>query len=138
PRIHMALVCAAMGCPPLRYEPFLGDQLDEQLNDQTRRFLSDPTKFRMDRSKGKVYLSSIFKWFPSDFIKTYGTDQKFAGHDPAERAVLNFISRYLDASDREYLATAKYNVEYLGYDWSLNEQTAGKRYHDQDKGTSVV
>ncbi len=126
PRIHMALVCAAMGCPPLRNEPFFGDQLDEQLNDQTRRFLSDSTMFRMDRSQGRVYLSSIFKWFGRDFIKIYGTDQKLAGHDPAERAVLNFISRHLDASDREYLATAKYNVEYLGYDWSLNEQTTGK------------
>jgi hypothetical protein len=122
PRIHMALVCAAMGCPPLRNEPYVGDKLDEQLDDQTRRFLSNKEKFSIDRSNNRVYLSSIFKWFGEDFINAYGTDQKFSKHSQAERAVLNFISRYLDLSDREFLENGKYTIEYLTYDWSLNEQ----------------
>ena len=44
PRIHMALVCAAMGCPPLRNEPYTGDRLGAQLDDQARRFLSNPAE----------------------------------------------------------------------------------------------
>jgi hypothetical protein len=28
----------------------------------------------------------------------------------------------LEASDRDYLSTANYDVVYLDYDWSLNEQ----------------
>ncbi len=122
PRIHLALVCAAAGCPPLRNEPYTGEQLDEQLDDQTRRFLSNPQKFRLDRTGERVSLSSIFKWFGEDFVKTYGTEEKFAGHRPSERAVLNFISRYVEAADREYLVSAKYKIAYLDYDWSLNEQ----------------
>jgi Protein of unknown function, DUF547 len=122
PRIHMALVCAAMGCPPLRNEPFIGSQLDEQLDDQASRFLSDRKKFRIEASRGQVYLSPIFKWFGEDFVRTFGTDQDFPDHGPSERAVLNFISRYLGASDREYLAKGKYEVKYLDYDWSLNDQ----------------
>lgn len=122
PRIHLALVCAARGCPPLRNEPYTGARLAAQLDDQGRRFFSNPQKFRIDRDKGRVYLSSIFKWFGDDFIKTYGTEEKFTGHSPAERAMLNFISRYLDARDRDYLAAGKYRIEYLDYDWSLNEQ----------------
>lgn len=121
PRIHMALVCAAKGCPPLRNEPYVGDRLDEQLGDQTRRFLSHPQKFRLDRTNGRVYLSSIFQWFGEDFVKTYGTDEKFKGHSQAERAVLNFISPHLDAISRAYLDSAKYDIAYLDYDWSLNE-----------------
>ena len=39
PRIHMALVCAALSCPPLRTEAFEGARLNEQLHDQTRTFL---------------------------------------------------------------------------------------------------
>lgn len=31
PRIHAALVCAAISCPPLRQEPYTGENLDEQL-----------------------------------------------------------------------------------------------------------
>jgi hypothetical protein len=125
PRIHMALVCAAMGCPPLRNEPYLGDQLDAQLRDQTRRFLQNPLEFRIDQGRGRVHLSSIFKWFGEDFVKTYGTGEKFAGHNSTEQAVLNFVSQYLDGEGRQYLATRRYDIEYLNYDWSLNEQKEG-------------
>lgn len=124
PRIHMALVCAAMGCPPLRNEPYTGDRLDAQLDDQTRRFLENSHKFRIDPVNGRVYFSPIFKWFGKDFVKTYGTDEKFAGKSEVERAALNFISGYIDEDVAKYLATGKYDLEYLHYDWSLNEQKA--------------
>ncbi len=122
PRIHMALVCAAMGCPPLRNEPFVGEKLDQQLNDQTRRFLADPQKFRIDRDRGRVYLSPIFKWFGQDFVKTYGATTKFSSFTHNERAVLNFIQNYLPKKEREYLFQGDYSISYLDYDWSLNEQ----------------
>jgi hypothetical protein len=54
PRIHLALVCAALGCPPLRTEPYEGAKLDRQLNDQARVFLANPHKFRIDRGQGTV------------------------------------------------------------------------------------
>ncbi len=126
PRIHVALVCAAMGCPPLRNEPYLPDKLNDQLDNQAKKFLSSPAKFRIDRSAGKVYLSSIFKWFGADFVKTYGTDEGFAGHGQSERAVLNFISQYLQQEDApEYLRSGNYRIDYLEYDWSLNERSRG-------------
>lgn len=122
PRIHVALVCAARGCPPLRGEPFVGERLDAQLDGQARRFLSNREKFRIDREKGRVYLSPIFKWFGKDFVKSHGTDEKFSGHSEAPRAVLNFVSGYLSEEDRAYLTTGNYRMEHLDYDWSLNEQ----------------
>jgi len=124
PRIHTALVCAAMSCPPLRNEPYVGAGLAEQLDDQTRRFLRHPQKFRLDRENRRVYLSSIFKWFGEDFVRSYGTEAKFAGYGETQRALLNFISNYLDEADRKYLAGEKPRVRYLSYDWSLNEQAA--------------
>ncbi|MGH7856506.1 MAG: DUF547 domain-containing protein, partial [Candidatus Binatia bacterium] len=63
PRIHFALVCAARGCPALRREPYVGDRLDAQLDDQGRRFLSEPGKNRFDPAEGVLHLSPIFKWF---------------------------------------------------------------------------
>ncbi|RJP75051.1 MAG: DUF547 domain-containing protein [Candidatus Abyssobacteria bacterium SURF_17] len=122
PRIHMALVCAAKGCPPLRSEPYTGEKLDAQLDDQTIRFLKDPGKLRIDPVEGKVYTSSIFKWFGKDFVKKYGTQEKFADKSETERAPLAFISEYVDQSIANYLATGDYALEYLDYDWSLNEQ----------------
>jgi hypothetical protein len=122
PMIHMALVCAAMGCPPLRNEPYEGSKLTDQLADQVRKFMGNSRKFRVDRGGGDVYLSPIFKWFGEDFVAKYGTSTKFSGPDEEERAVLNFVSRYLAPGDRAYLETGSYDIEYLDYDWTLNEQ----------------
>lgn len=123
PRIHLALVCAAHGCPALRSAPYAAAKLDEQFDDQARRFLADPQKFRIDRKKGRVGISPIFKWYGKDFVKSFAAGKKFAG-SPVERAVFNFMSGHLDAKDRAYLSAGKYAVEYLDYDWSLNERSA--------------
>jgi len=123
PRIHMALVCAAMGCPPLRNEPYIGSILDQQLDDQAKRFLSNQAKFSIDHERQIVYLSSIFKWFRKDFAKTYGGDERFSNYGASERAVLSFISRYIGESNSTLLAGETiYRINYLDYDWSLNEQ----------------
>lgn len=122
PRIHMALVCAAMSCPPLRAEPFRAARLDEQFADQTRRFLGEESRFRMDRDRDTVYLSSIFSWFGEDFAPAFTPQQGFEGHSGPEAACLNFVSGFLEPEQAEYLRRGDYRVRYLQYDWALNEQ----------------
>ena len=122
PRIHMAMVCAAIGCPPLRNEPYTGDKLNEQLDDQTSHFLANPAKFKIERADKRIYLSPIFKWFASDFIKKYGPKKSLGRHDKEESAVLNFIASYLDKVQKDYVLAGKFKIKYLKYDWSLNEQ----------------
>ncbi len=109
PRIHMAMVCAAMGCPSLRAEPYTGEELDSQLGDQTKKFLLNPQKFKIDHGKKIVWLSPIFKWFADDFEKQ-------------ERAVLDFIADHLGEKNAGRLKRGDYSVRYLDYDWSLNEK----------------
>lgn len=121
PRIHMALVCAALGCPPLRNEPYTGDRLDKQLDDQSRRFLASASNFRIERDKKTVYVSSIFKWFGEDFVKTHSRDTP-RGLGATERAIVGFTLRYVDEVDAKFLRAGGYELEYLSYDWSLNEQ----------------
>ena len=108
PRIHFALVCASCSCPPLRGEAYRGADLDRQLDDQARVFLRDPTKNRVDPATRTLFLSSIFKWFSADFTAA-------AGSVPA------YVARYLDAGSD----VADYQVEYLDYDWSLNDHEGG-------------
>jgi hypothetical protein len=121
PRIHMALVCAAMGCPPLRNEPYRGDRLGDQLEDQSGRFFAQPAKFRVDRPANTVSLSPIFDWFGKDFAERYATDA-FTQAPAKLRSVLNFAARHARPTDTQFLKNAKYDVQYLDYDWSLNEQ----------------
>ena len=126
PRIHMAMVCAAMGCPPLRGEPYEGDRLYEQLDDQTRRFLGDSAKFKIDSRKGAVHHSEIFKWFAGDFVSKHSPKSNIGDHNKKMSAVLNFIGPYLDDAQKKYVLAGKFKIKYVDYDWSLNEQRAGK------------
>ncbi len=121
PRIHMALVCAAMSCPILRNEAYTSEKLDVQLDDQTKKFITSDRGFKIDRKQKIVYLSSIFKWYGQDWIASYGIENKFTG-SKKEKAVLNFISQYLNPQDRQYLEEGQYKISYLNYDWSLNKQ----------------
>lgn len=121
PRIHAALVCAAISCPPLRPEPFTGENLNAQLDDQVRQWLAGPHGLKLDRQGNRVNISAIFQWFGEDWKKTYGVAGKFTGDDN-QRAVLNFISNYLPSEDQTYLAQGQYQLGYLDYDWSLNIQ----------------
>ncbi len=122
PRIHVALVCAARGCPPLRQEPYKAEMLNDQLDDQARRFLSSDKNFSIDKKQRLVYLSSIFKWYGKDFVGSYEPAPDFKGHRRRERAVLSFISLYLQEEDRKFLEQGSYKIKYLNYDWTLNEQ----------------
>jgi Protein of unknown function, DUF547 len=124
PRIHMALVCAAKGCPMLRSEAYRADRLDEQLNDQSRGYISSPAGLKIDRQKGHVYFSSIFKWYGKDFVTQYAPAAAFPGLDETESAVANFCQGYLDESDSDFLKKGGYSVKFLDYDWTLNEKQA--------------
>ncbi len=107
PRVHFALVCASVGCPELRNEPYAGPRLDSQLSDQIHRFLSDTEKAHYDAQKSTLYLSPIFKWFKSDFNAAGG--------------VLSFIRSHSQIETFKDLSAGT-KIEWLGYDWSLNER----------------
>ncbi len=125
PRIHMALVCAAVSCPPLRNEPFDGARLDEQFEDQTLRFLADPGKFRIDENNGRVYLSPIFDWFGDDFVSKYGNGNRFPDRKNSQRAVLEFVIPHLGDAERAFIERDEFSIDFLDYDWTLNEREAG-------------
>jgi hypothetical protein len=112
PRIHFALNCMSKSCPPLRNEPYEGARLDEQFDDQGRRFLSDP---RGVQAVGptKVRLSEIFtKFYPNDFKDAYArrTGRK-------EPGLLDSIRPFAGAESPVQTAT---EYESMSYDWSPN------------------
>ncbi len=111
PRIHFALNCMSQSCPPLRQEPYTGDKLDAQLNEQGKIYLSDPRAVRRDGDK--VKLNSIFtNYYKGDFIDAY---RKRTGKDDA--GLLEAI-RPFAASDSPVQSATAYSG--MGYDWSLN------------------
>jgi hypothetical protein len=123
PKVFFAISYASVSGPALRNEPYYGRKLSRQLDEQVKEFLSSPRAFKIDRKKQKVYLSAILKstWYGRQFISGYGTDKKFKDKEPAVRAVLNFATNYIPRQDVSFLETGNYTVEYIAYDWRLNE-----------------
>lgn len=122
PRIHAALVCAAKSCPPLRNEPYHGSTLNDQLDDQMRKFLSRPTSFKADPGSSTVYLSEIFKWFGEDFAHATAVESRIQGLDEKESAVMRIVSLYVRPEAADSLRRGGYRIGYLPYDWTLNER----------------
>jgi len=114
PRIHFAINCAAQSCPPIRPEPYTGAKLDEQLDDQARKFLSGPHGVRLEKDGDRVvaHVTKILDWFGEDF-------DKWAGGKVA------FLRKYLPEDKAKQLAAAGSNVkfDYDDYNWKLNDTT---------------
>ncbi len=123
PRIHAALNCSAISCPVLRTEPYTGEQLDAQLEEQVQRWVDSAEGLQIDRDANRVMISQIFDWFGEDWIADYAVaeGEGFAGNEK-QRATLNFISQYATEGDRTYLQQGDYSVGHINYNWDLNIQ----------------
>ena len=114
PRIHVAIVCASIGCPALPPEAFTAAKLDAQLESGMVKFVGDKTRNRY--ADGKLQVSSIFKWFKDDFEKGYKGFGK----------VEDVFAKYADALSNDAAAQAQIraktvSISHLDYDWSLND-----------------
>lgn len=114
PRVHFAANCASIGCPALRPEAYEASKFDAQLEDQSKRFLSDRSRNRFDKDENELFLSSIFDWYADDFSK-----------GPDAKNVSEFLARYagslgLSNSEKLQLQKGQMDIEFLDYNWSLN------------------
>ena len=123
PRVHFAVNCASVGCPMLREEAYVAERLDAQLEEQTRRFLSDRTRNRFDPVARRLEVSRIFEWYEVDWTSGY---RGFRGASVPLRSREQFLANYADlladsAQDRDFIRAGKARLAFLDYDWSLND-----------------
>ncbi|MGH8519800.1 MAG: DUF547 domain-containing protein [Panacagrimonas sp.] len=100
PRIHYAVNCASVSCPMLREQAYVAAQLEQQLEQQAQRFLSDRSRNRF--RDGRLEVSKIFDWFKVDF-------------EPRDK----YFMRY--AGILGIPAGVSPPLAFLDYDWSLND-----------------
>jgi hypothetical protein len=111
PRIHFAVVPAALGAPPLRNEAYTGARLEAQLEDQTRRVLSDTT--RTWYRNGVLGINRFLLAYQQDFGST-------------RKELVEFVAPYVTLRptepQRERLMKGQPIVQGRPYDWALNRQ----------------
>ena len=110
PRIHAAIVCAALSCPPLRREAYVAARLDEQLDGNTRRWLADQQLNEFDPQGAKANLSAVFDWYKKDF-------SSFPG------GLEGFVREYAPRDQIELLGGRRLSISFKKYRWGLNDQS---------------
>lgn len=102
-RIHAALNCASISCPPLAPFAFTAAKLDEQLDQVFAAFANDTQ--RNSIGPDGVKLSQIFNWYGVDF----------------QPSVQAYLAKFVkDEAKKKALTEAK-SVGFLEYDWNLNK-----------------
>lgn len=101
PRVHFALNCASTSCPPLHLRPFTGATLEADLDHLTAAFINSDAVQPADGNR-TVRVSKIFDWYAEDF--------------GGRGNVLAYVGRY-----RKSALPATPGLEFLDYDWALNE-----------------
>ena len=65
----------------------------------------------MDLDSRTVHLSRIFKWFSGDFEGSAGS-------------ILAFVRPYFPEEAAKRIESGTFRIEYLDYDWALNDRKA--------------
>jgi hypothetical protein len=100
PRIHFAINCASVSCPPLLNEAFMASNIESQLVKVAKTFVNDKSRNKI--TANSVEISSIFSWFRGDFTEN--------------GSIVDFLNKYSSIK-----IDAKAKVSYLDYNWNLNE-----------------
>lgn len=104
-RVHYALNCASMGCPEIQITPYSADNMEDLLNRGELNYINN--KHGVTITENTVVLSSIYKWFKSDFAES-------------EEKILDYIESLINEDKLEQFKVAKNKIKYE-YDWSLNK-----------------
>ena len=115
PRVHVAVVCAARSCPGLRSEAYVGNRIQNQLEDQSRQFANNPKYVMYDKESEELKVNRILKWYPKDF------DQRYPNG-----GYLQWINEMTDDPVIKEMTEKAINgdvqVGYFDYEWKLNSQ----------------
>lgn len=134
PRIHFAVNCASASCPKLQVKVFTGAELDAQLTKVAREFLADSQRgMNYFPDTNVVYLSPIFKWYAADFTNTSGVVARIKA-EASGADLLEVTKTYLPQEVASYFTEKKPKVDYLNYDWSLNDKAMQT---EEKKGTAT-
>ena len=103
-RVHFAVNCASVGCPPLRADVYTSDNVDELLTENTRRAFNTQRHLRVDGDT--LYLSELFDWYEDDYVRESGSVREFLRQYADERVV-----EAMEGTSR---------IRHIDYDWALN------------------
>jgi hypothetical protein len=105
-----------------RKQRFFSENLDQRIEKATYNFINNRDKVKLDKKNSTLYLSSIFDWYKEDFPVLKKSSAGLKKYSKKERDIMVFVVKYLPGVDKKLIFDNQPEIEYLDYDWSLNEQ----------------
>jgi hypothetical protein len=114
-----------MGSGRLRSEAYAPDRIEQQLAEDAAECANRAQCVRVDPGQNVLRVSSIFSWRRAEFVDAYAerASNGFGARSPIERAVLAFIDPKMLTAERDMLKRNDFRMEYIPFDWSLNDLT---------------
>lgn len=118
--MHFALVCAAKGCPALKW--YSSRLFNRQARENAISFLLDPVKNDFIAKEKKWVISPIFEWYETDFAKS-------------RAEIPQVLTSYLPVKALQGGEKSGLPIAYSNYDWDLNtclqrELITEETYHE--------
>jgi hypothetical protein len=102
PRIHFAINCASVSCPPLAAKTYLAATIEAQLEAAATGFVADTEQVRT--ASGKLVGNPILEWYAGDF--------------GGPKGVIAFLAER-SSGDRQKVIK-RGGLKTFEYDWNLN------------------
>ncbi|MFT6957455.1 MAG: hypothetical protein ACJAYC_002466 [Halieaceae bacterium] len=106
PRMHFVLNCMVRDCPRLPRQVFAGEELNQQLQQATVEFFTEPRKLEIVPQEKLIRVSSILDFYTEDFVES-----------GKARDLPTYINQFLATPLPE-----GYQVKFVEYDWRINAQ----------------
>ncbi len=110
PRLHFALNCASIGCPPLRDQPYEGPTVDVQLDAATADTLTRPGWLSVDGDR--ITATALVNWYRPDFSAE--------GWSPRADSPLQWLANHGPAEVGEAVKAGA-SLHFAAYDWRIND-----------------
>ena len=88
-----------------------GETLQADLERITRAAINDTAYVRLDPEAKVLHLTRIMSWYQQDFVDKDGSLEAF-------------LARYLEEPARRLVAEGGLAIEFMEYDWALNDAGA--------------
>jgi len=107
PRIHFAINCASIGCPPLRKQAYEASTVNAQLQSQAEFVNNNPRWVRFSRDGKTLHLTMLYNWYGGDFRQAAGS-------------VLKFVARFNKRVAADLASGNPPAVTFKNYSWKLD------------------
>ena len=112
PRIHFAINCAAKSCPPIRTEPYAGEQITNSSTTRCGCSSTAPTASASRRTAASWSSMPPRSWTGS---RTTSRSGAAAGSNSSPSYVTPDKRKQIDAAGNQV------NLKFDDYDWKLND-----------------